>query len=108
MPTKKGRPPSLMDVENMSKMDSDHFSETISHYQSNTSSEFTAQTAAFRLNHRDSVLEIEPMYEGRSIYGEGNVGGKNNDKRENEDEATHLAQSCTNMVHFHVGQFNAY
>jgi len=32
------------------------------------------------------------MYEGGSIYGEANVGGENNDKRENEDEATYLAQ----------------
>jgi len=101
---KKGRPPSLMNAENMGKMDSDHFPEIISHYQPNTWPEFTVQTAAFRLNRRDSVLEIQPMYESRSIYGEGNVGGENNDKRENKDEATYLAQSCTSMVHFHFMQ----
>ena len=89
-----------MDAENIGKMDSDQFSETIWHYQSNTWSEFTVQTATFRLNRRDSVLEMAPMYEGRSIYGEGNVGGENNDKRENEDESTYLAQWCTSMVRF--------
>ena len=81
-----------MDAENVGKMDSGHFPETISHYQSNTWSEFTVQTAAFHLNRRDSVLEIASMYEGQSFYGESNAGGKNNDKRESEDEATYLAQ----------------